>query len=51
MKVRAGLTWVLAPAALLILAWALWPAAKGDVLSAALTSFEKQSPRVPLGIW
>jgi len=43
MMARVALPWVLAPAALLILAWALWPAAKGDVLSAALTSFEKQN--------
>ncbi len=43
MMARVALPWVLAPAALLMVAWALWPAANGDVLSAALTSFEKQN--------
>ena len=43
MMARVALPWVLAPAGLLLVAWALWPAAKGDVLSAALSSFEKQN--------
>ncbi len=40
---RRALPWALAAAALLVAAWALWPAAKVDVFSAALTSFEKQN--------
>lgn len=43
MMPRVALPWALAVAASLVAAWALWPAARGDVLSAALTSFEKQN--------
>lgn len=39
----AKLPWLIAAGALALTVWAWWPHAKGDVLSATLTSFEKQN--------